>query len=205
MKLFRSSVALCALALALVAAQAASAHPSSTCALGAKSTTAKPCTANPAYGAGACAALVPLLQPLAPGVSIVGTAKNPGAPTGISCTFLANGQRQSFMVQVHGGAGMAENYASTLQQYTGYANETDLHCQDPATLATYPQAAIQTVSGLGDKAFAWESCKPPASGYILAVALKGSTYVYVYANAARVAPSLDQVEGVARTLLAKYH
>lgn len=176
------------------------------CSLGQKSTKAKPCKANPAYGAGACASLVSLLQPLAPGVSIVGTNRNPMAPIGISCSFLANGQRQSFMIQVAGPAANARaNYASSFQQYSGYAADKTVTCQDPSTLASSPQAALQTVSGLGDKGFAWESCPPPDTGYILAAGVKGSTYAYVYANPFRVAPSLAQVEGVVKQLLSKYH
>lgn len=169
------------------------------CSLGQKSAKAKPCTANPAFGVTACATLVPLLQPLAPGDSIVGSNKNTGAPATISCWFLANGQRQSFDVQVYKGADAAKWYAQGLQQYTGYAADPTVSCGSGAA-----QAALQTVSGLGDKAFAWASCPPPETGYTLAAAVQGSTYVYAYANPYRVGATLDQVESVVRQLLTKY-
>lgn len=166
------------------------------CALGEKTTTDAECTANPLYARSACAALVPLLQPLAPGVSIVGSGTNSAAPANIDCWFQANGKRQAFSIQTVGGAIAKTYYAEGLAQYTGYAADPTSLCPSGA-----PQASVQPVSGLGDKAFAWQSCGPMETGFLLSVAIHGSTYAYVLADPSQVSPSLGQLDGVVRELL----
>lgn len=190
-------VALAAVVICGVALGAPTKKPA-LCALGQKSSAANKCTANPAFERSACHTLVSLLQPLAPADTIVGSNTNILAPVGIDCRFTANGQPQSFNVQVLGGAIATSMYTSDLNQYTGYAKDPTITCGDGT-----PQAALQSAS-LGDKGFAWASCPPPQTGYILAAGLKGSTFAYVYANPYRVGPSLAQVESVVRMLLTRY-
>jgi hypothetical protein len=151
---------------------------------------------NPAFARTACAKLVPLLQPLAPGVTILGSRTNTLAPKGIDCWFQANGQAKAFNIDVIKGADAKPNFAATLKQYKGYAADATITCSDGSA-----QASLQTINS---SFFAWESCPPPQTGYILAGGYSGTTYAYVYANPYRVAPSLAQVEGVVHTLLAKF-
>jgi hypothetical protein len=203
--------ALCALVvLAAVAASAGGAGAAKTpplCSLGQKSSKAKPCRVNPAFGKTGCAAFASQVQGVTGQAVIAGP--NSAAPTDLTCYFKIGGRVQQFGFGVwRGTAAQAKaNYEFSLEEKQAW----------PAKAATgdmpgcfkdnqeSPVNAPIVLTGVGDRAFTWDQCAPgtPDSVSIVGV-LKGRVNYWTTSTHSNSSANAEQSLAFVKRLLAKY-
>jgi hypothetical protein len=172
------------------------------CALGQTSSKAKLCKSNPAFGKGACAQFVPAVQSLLGATPTPGPNRSGGAQNGISCFFIVAGKIQAFGLTIYKGPTVKSVYDQGYQQDT--TDSADIQCDNKTP--PFAMNAPQPLSGLGDAAYSWDQCTPHGQYDNTSVAARrGNVYYRAYGQHPYTNPSVDQLAGFIRLLMAKYH
>ena len=186
------------------------------CRLGQVTTKAKPCLKNPAFAGRACDAYNDAVSALVGSPALAG--QNRAGGPGIACFFKVAGQTQQF--QFHAYRKVPSHTRDTTAQAAYdfmWQEALDTVAQntpespgcyvivDGRLSKSWSMNAPQLLTGLGDKAFAWDQCTPRSyQDFTQVFVLKGDALYSAVANHPSTTATVDQLVAFVRQLMKTY-